>query len=68
MFVFPSTHIVNCVDFASVIHVHGGERLASKVNYPSTELVVTRRDEASLIEVKGVVYVKFRSKNTTMVR
>ena len=32
----------------------GGEGFANQVYYPVTELVVTRRDEAALFEVKGV--------------
>ena len=57
-FVLPSKHCATCENIWVVAHVHGGEELAHKVKYTITELVVTRRDEASLISVKGVAYVK----------
>ena len=47
-----------CVDFGVVTHVHGVKGLACKVRDPITEPVVTRRDEASLIAVKGVADIK----------
>ena len=43
-----------CVYFGDVMHVRGGEGLARKVGNPITEIVVTRRDKASLLAVNGV--------------
>ena len=45
----------------------GVEGLARKVGDPTTELVVTRRDEASFIAVEGVLYGKFRAASIAMV-
>ena len=39
-------------------HVCRGESLARKVGDPITEIILTRHDEASLIEVEGMVEVK----------
>ena len=61
-------HGANCLDFGVVIQVRGGEGLTRKVGYPITEIVVTRRDEASLLAVKGVAYVKRRATSVAMVR
>ena len=41
--------------FGVVMHVRGGETLNCKVGNPIMELVVTCRDEAALLTVKGVV-------------
>ena len=48
--------------------MHGGEGLACKVGESITELVVTRRDEASLIEVEGVADVKCRATSIEVFR
>ena len=57
-FVLPSMHGVTCVDFGIITLVRGGEGLYHKVRNPLTELIVMRRDEASLLAVKGVSDVK----------
>ena len=54
-------HGETCVDFGVVARLRGVEGLARKVSNPITELVVTLRDEASLLAVKGVTYFKFRA-------
>ena len=50
------------------MHMHGGEGLDHKVSKPTTELVVMRRDEASLLAVKGVADEKLRPTPVAMVR
>ena len=45
----------------------GVKALLRKVGHPIMELVVTRRDEASLIAVEGVADVKFRATSITMI-
>ena len=57
-FLLTSMHGATCVYFGVVTHVRWGEGLARKVGDPITEIVVTRRDEASLLAVKGVAYFK----------
>ena len=52
---------MTCVDFGFIMHVRGGEGLAFKFGNPIMELVVTCRDQASIIAVKGVSYVEFRA-------
>ena len=56
--VLPSTYSTTCVDFWVVPHVRGNEGLACKVGKPITELVLMRRNDASLLAVKGVADVK----------
>ena len=63
-----STHGATCVDFGVIMQVCGGEGLDIKVGDPITELVVTRRDEASLLAFKGVEDVKFRATSIAMFR
>ena len=46
----------------------GVKALLRKVGHPIMELVVTRRDEASLIAVEGVADVKCHEKSITMSR
>ena len=46
----------------------GVEVLDFKVSNPTTELVVTRRDKASLLAIKGLADVKCRSTYISMVR
>ena len=48
--------------------MRGGEGLARKVGNPITELVVTRRDKASLLAVNGVSDGKCRPTYIEMVR
>ena len=66
--VLPSTHVANCVDFGVLVHVRWGEGLARKVGNTITELVMTRRDKASILAVKGVVDVKWRATSITVIR
>ena len=67
-FVFTYTHRATCVDFRVITHVHGGEGLSHNVGNPSIYLIVTRRDEASLLEVKYVADVKFGTTYIAMVQ
>ena len=50
------------------MHIRGGEGIARKVDNPIMELVVTLRDEASLLAVVGVTYVKCRATSIPMLR
>ena len=50
------------------MYVRGVEGLARKSGNPITELVVTRRDEASFLAVKGVADVKCRATSIAMIR
>ena len=50
------------------MYVRGVEGLARKFGNPITELVVTRRDEASFLAVKAVTDVKFRATSIATVR
>ena len=59
---------MTCVYFGVVTHVCWGEGLARKVGDLITELLVTRRDEASLLVVKGVADVKRRLTSISMFR
>ena len=45
---------VNCVDEGVVVHVRGRKGFYGNVCYPTTDLVMTRRDKASIFEVKGM--------------
>ena len=54
----PSTHVANCVDFGVLMHVRWVESLARKVRNIITELIMTRRDKAYILAVKGVVDIK----------
>ena len=47
-------HVATEVYEGVVAHMGGSEHLASQVCYPVMELVVTRREEATLFAVKGV--------------
>ena len=67
-FTSPLLYDATCVDFGVVTHVCGGEGLSRKVGNPITELVATRRDEASLIAVKGTEDGKCRPTPVAMVR
>ena len=57
-----------CVYFEVVAHMRGGEVLARNVGDPITELVVTCRDNYSLLAVEGVADVKYRATSIAMVR
>ena len=59
--VLPSMHGATCVYFGVVMHRHGDEGLAFKVGDPITYIVMTRRDEALLLAVKGVADIKYRA-------
>ena len=48
-------HRSTCEYFGVVAHVRGGEGLPYKVGDPITDLTVTRRNEAALFSVQGVV-------------
>ena len=50
----PLLYGATCEDFGVVTHMRGGGGLYCNVGDPITELVVTRRDEASLFVVQGV--------------
>ena len=50
----PPLYSATCKDFGVVVHVRWGEGLGRNVGEPTTELVVTRRDEATLLAVQGV--------------
>ena len=67
-FVLPSTHSATCVYFVVITNVSGGEGLVCKVKNPITELVVMRRDDASLLSIKGVADVRCCATSITMVR
>ena len=56
--VLPFTHVANCVDFGVLMHVRWVESLARKVRNIITELIMTRRDKAYILAVKGVVDIK----------
>ena len=62
----PSVHGATCVYFGVVTHVRGGEGLYRMVEDPIMDLVVTCRDEASILAVKGVADVKFCATSITM--
>ena len=66
--VLPSMYGATRVDFGVVRHVCGGEGLACKFYKPITEIIMTLRDEASLIAVEGISDVKCRSMSITMFR
>ena len=53
-FGLPSMYGATCENFGVITHVRGGECLTCKVGNPIMELVVTCRDEAALLVVKGV--------------
>ena len=60
-FSLPSTHGATCVYVGVITHMHEGEGLACNVGDPITDIVVTRRDEASLLAVEGMVDGKCRT-------
>ena len=47
-------HGATSEDFGVIVHVRGGESLYCKVDNPTTDLIVTRRDEVALFSVHGV--------------
>ena len=49
------------------MNVHGGEGIARNFRDPIIELIVTLRDEASLLAVKGVAYVKCRATSIAII-
>ena len=63
-----STHGTTYVYFGVVMHVCGVEGLACKARDPITELVVTCRDEESILTVKDVEDVKSRATSITLSR
>ena len=54
----PPLHSAACEYFGVLAHMRGGEGLSCMVRDPITEIVVTRRDKAALLAVKGMVDVK----------
>ena len=50
------------------MHVHAGEGPDRKVSNPIIELIVTRRDEASLLAVEGMSDGKCHTASITMVQ
>ena len=66
--VLPSMRGTACVGFLFVMHVREGDDLASKIGDPITELVVMRRDEASLLAVKGIIEVECHATSIVMFR
>ena len=54
------------MDFGVVMHVSGSEVNARKVDDPIMELVMTRRNEASLLAVKFVADFKCHTTSVTM--
>ena len=53
---FLPRHGATLVNEGFVTHVRGGKSPARKICNPVTELIVTRRDEAAPLAVKGVAY------------
>ena len=49
-------HYATCVDEGVVAHVRGREVFSGKVRNPVMELVMSRRDEASLFAVHRMAY------------
>ena len=53
---FLPRHGATLVNEGVVTHVRGGESPACQIRNPVMELIVTRRDEAAPLAVKGVAY------------
>ena len=66
--IFTSTYGKTYVNFGVVTHMCGGEGLACKVRNSITDLVATRRNEASLIAVEDVADVKLCAISITIFR
>ena len=49
-------HGATLINEGVVTHMRGGESPARQIRNPVTELIVTRRDEAAPLAVKGVAY------------
>ena len=56
---FRPRHGATLVNVRVVTYVRGGESPACQIRDPVTELIMTRRDEATPLAVEGVVYGKF---------